>query len=122
LPVVSSRAMSGTGQSTENGLDGTLGLWDDHPMTDGTAELDMSTDSMLFSGASMLQSWQSTDWLDLDSSVIPHPPTIYTWRLLTSRQGIRSCPQHGGYSSMNTTSDAGLLAVSSYTMRHDLTQ
>ncbi|KAL3486224.1 fungal-specific transcription factor domain-containing protein [Aspergillus germanicus] len=69
LPVGSSRAMSGAGQSAENGLDGTLGLWDNHPMTDGAAELDMSTDPMLFSSASMLQSWQSTDWLDLDSSV-----------------------------------------------------
>jgi hypothetical protein len=74
LPVGSSRAMSGTGQSAENGIDGTLGLWDDHPMTDETAELDVSTASMLFSSASILQSWQSTDWLDLDSAVIPILP------------------------------------------------
>jgi hypothetical protein len=42
------------------------------------ADLDMSSNSILFSGASMLQSWQSTDWLDLDSSVISHQHTLYT--------------------------------------------
>ncbi|KAL2851644.1 fungal-specific transcription factor domain-containing protein [Aspergillus pseudodeflectus] len=63
-----SRAMSGTGQSAEPGIDDTLSLWADHPMADQTAELDMSTNSIFFSGASMLQTWQSTDWLDLDSS------------------------------------------------------
>jgi hypothetical protein len=67
-----SRAMSGTGQSAEPGIDDTLSLWADHPMADQTAELDMSTNSIFFSGASMLQTWQSTDWLDLDSSVIPY--------------------------------------------------
>ncbi|KAL2862465.1 transcription factor domain-containing protein [Aspergillus lucknowensis] len=78
LPNANSHAVTGTRQSAESGIDGTLGLWADQPMTDQTAELDISaTNSILFSGASMLQSWQSTDWLDLDSSVKSHSHTIY---------------------------------------------
>ncbi|KAJ0417561.1 fungal-specific transcription factor domain-containing protein [Aspergillus carlsbadensis] len=84
LPGRNSRAMSATEQSADHGLDGTFGLWADHQMAGGNAELDISTAPILFSGASMLQSWQSTDWLDLDSSVISHLHTIHTLYWLTS--------------------------------------
>jgi hypothetical protein len=64
----SARASLGTEKEAENRLHE---AWSDQPMPipAPTAELDITTSAILNSGSSMLESWQTTDWLDLDSSV-----------------------------------------------------
>ncbi|KAL4746632.1 hypothetical protein BDW72DRAFT_207160 [Aspergillus terricola var. indicus] len=62
------RASSGTEKEAENRLHE---AWSEKPipLPSPTAELDIATSAILSSGSSMLESWQTTDWLDLDSSV-----------------------------------------------------
>ncbi|KAL2835650.1 fungal-specific transcription factor domain-containing protein [Aspergillus pseudoustus] len=68
LPSYDPRGMAEVDQSAEDELDGRIGAWGEQPLTNVSHELDVSTNDILFSGASMLESWQTTDWLDLDSS------------------------------------------------------
>ncbi|KAL4733211.1 fungal-specific transcription factor domain-containing protein [Aspergillus similis] len=61
------RASLGMEKKAENRLHE---AWNEQPMAipAPTAELDIATNAILNSGSSMLESWQTTDWLDLDSS------------------------------------------------------
>ncbi|KAL4985501.1 fungal-specific transcription factor domain-containing protein [Aspergillus falconensis] len=62
------RASLVTEKETENRLHE---AWSEQPMPvlAPAAELDIATSAILNSGSRMLESWQTTDWLDLDSSV-----------------------------------------------------
>ncbi|KAL2816723.1 fungal-specific transcription factor domain-containing protein [Aspergillus granulosus] len=70
FPNHNTRGISGVVDNAEHMMNGRPGFWGEQPLADENGDLDMSVNSVLLSGSQTLESWQTSDWLDLDSSVM----------------------------------------------------